>query len=129
LKIEILCLGAEVKSSVEDPMEVEVAEGYTMAQFCDKIIDLFLNEKPKVKQWKTYLVLRDEWNKYSVNFYKRCRIRADTETDPILKQKLVSLESKVKKVFIVLYFVFISELRLVYCCCCVLIGVSIVADR
>ncbi|KAG7618811.1 hypothetical protein AtNW77_Chr4g0317671 [Arabidopsis thaliana] len=89
---------AEVKSSVEDPMEVEIAEGYTMAQFCDKIIDLFLNEKPKVKQWKTYLVLRDEWNKYSVNFYKRCRIRADTETDPILKQKLVSLESKVKKI-------------------------------
>ncbi|CAH8273951.1 unnamed protein product [Arabidopsis lyrata] len=88
----------EVKSFVEDPMEVEVAEGYTMAQFCDKIIDLFLNEKPKVKQWKTYLVLRDEWNKYSVNFYRRCRIRADSETDPILKQKLLSLESKVKKI-------------------------------
>ncbi|CAA7035931.1 unnamed protein product [Microthlaspi erraticum] len=64
--------GAEVKKSVEDPMEVEVAEGCTMAQFCDKIIDIFLNEKPKVKQWKKYLVLRDEWNKYSVNFYKRC---------------------------------------------------------
>ncbi|CAA7013307.1 unnamed protein product [Microthlaspi erraticum] len=63
---------AEVKKSVEDPMEVEVAEGCTMAQFCDKIIDIFLNEKPKVKQWKKYLVLRDEWNKYSVNFYKRC---------------------------------------------------------
>ncbi|EFH60946.1 hypothetical protein ARALYDRAFT_896995 [Arabidopsis lyrata subsp. lyrata] len=30
----------EVKSFVEDLMEVEVAEGYTMAQFCDKIIDL-----------------------------------------------------------------------------------------
>ena len=91
---------------VEDPMEAEVAQGYTMAQFCDKIIDLFLNEKPKVKEWKKYLVLRDEWNKYSLNFYKRCRTRADTETDPLLKQKLVSLESKVKKVGgINLYFV------------------------
>ncbi|KAH0900528.1 hypothetical protein HID58_040031 [Brassica napus] len=83
---------------VEDPMEAEVAQGYTMAQFCDKIIDLFLNEKPKVKEWKKYLVLRDEWNKYSLNFYKRCRTRADTETDPLLKQRLVSLESKVKKI-------------------------------
>ncbi|XP_033136883.1 uncharacterized protein At4g37920 isoform X2 [Brassica rapa] len=93
----------EVKNTVEvgvveDPMEVEVAQGYTMAQFCDKIIDIFLNEKPKVKEWKKYLVLRDEWNKYSVNFYKRCRTRADTETDSLLKQKLVSLESKVKKI-------------------------------
>lgn len=112
----MLFLGTEVKCSVkvgivEDPMEVEVAQGYTMAQFCDKIIDLFLNEKPKVKEWKKYLVLRDEWNKYSVHFYKLCRIRADTETDPILKQKLISLETKVKKVlFIVLYLVFNSEL-------------------
>ncbi|KFK30422.1 hypothetical protein AALP_AA7G259000 [Arabis alpina] len=89
----------EVKCSVEeDSMEVEVAKGYTMAQFCDKIIDIFLNEKPKVKQWKKYLVLRDEWNKYSVNFYKRCRIRADIENDTVLKQKLITLESKVKKI-------------------------------
>lgn len=104
-------LGTQVKNTVEigvveDPMEAEVAQGYTMAQFCDKIIDLFLNEKPKVKEWKKYLVLRDEWNKYSLNFYKRCRTRADTETDPLLKQRLVSLESKVKKVGgINLYFV------------------------
>ncbi|CAN8229028.1 unnamed protein product [Cochlearia groenlandica] len=89
----------EVKSSnVEDPMQVEVAKGYTMAQFCDKIIDLFLIDKPKVKQWNKYLVLRDEWNKYSLHFYNRCRIRADTETDPILKQKLISLETKVKRI-------------------------------
>ncbi|KAF2541942.1 hypothetical protein F2Q68_00028631 [Brassica cretica] len=86
----------EVKNTVEviveDPMEAEVAEGYTMAQFCDKIIDLFLNEKPKVKEWKKYLVLRDEWNKYSLNFYKRCRTRADTETDPLRANESVGLQ-------------------------------------
>ncbi|XP_010555425.1 PREDICTED: uncharacterized protein At4g37920, chloroplastic [Tarenaya hassleriana] len=100
---ETVASGTETRQNyvdvqVEDPMDVEVAEGYTMAQFCDKIIDVFLNEKPRVKDWRKYLVLRDEWNRYSVNFYKRCRIRADLETDPTMKQKLISLESKVKKI-------------------------------
>ncbi|XVF59149.1 hypothetical protein PTKIN_Ptkin07bG0252600 [Pterospermum kingtungense] len=85
-------------SQVEEQVEVEVAEGYTMTQFCDKIIDIFLNEKPRVKEWKKYLILREEWSKYSESFYNRCRTRADKEIDPTLKQKLISLESKVKKI-------------------------------
>lgn len=83
---------------VEEQLEVEVAEGYTMTQFCDKIIDIFLNEKPRVKDWKKYLIMREEWSKYRESFYNRCRTRADNEIDPIMKQKLVSLENKVKKV-------------------------------
>lgn len=79
-------------------MEVEVAEGYTISQFSDKIIDVFLNEKPKSKEWRKYLVFREEWNKYRESFYNRCRRRADMETDPILKEKLISLGRKVKKI-------------------------------
>ncbi|XVF15333.1 hypothetical protein REPUB_Repub09cG0142800 [Reevesia pubescens] len=85
-------------AEVEEQVEVEVAEGYTMTQFCDKIIDVFLNEKPRVKEWKKYLILREEWNKYKESFYNRCRIRADKEIDPTMKQKLISLEIKVKKI-------------------------------
>lgn len=69
-----------------------------MTQFCDKIIDVFLTEKPRVKDWKKYLILREEWSKYREIFYNRCRIRADKEIDPTMKHKLVSLENKVKKV-------------------------------
>ncbi|XVF17413.1 hypothetical protein REPUB_Repub10bG0120200 [Reevesia pubescens] len=86
------------KAEVEGKVDVEVAEGFTMTQFCDKIIDVFLNEKPRVKEWKKYLILREEWNKYRESFYNRCRIRADKEIDPSMKQKLISLESKVKKI-------------------------------
>ncbi|GMN73168.1 hypothetical protein TIFTF001_052139, partial [Ficus carica] len=84
-------------SQVEEEVEVEVAEGYTISQFSDKIIDVFLNEKPKSKEWRKYLVFREEWNKYRESFYNRCRRRADMETDPILKEKLISLGRKVKK--------------------------------
>lgn len=85
-------------AEVEERVEVEVAEGYTITQFCDKIIEVFLNEKPKTKEWKKYLVFREEWKKYKESFYNRCRSRADTETDPTMKQKLSSLGRKVKKV-------------------------------
>ena len=87
--------GAQV---VEDEAEVEVAEGFTMTQFCDKMIDLFMNEKPRSKDWKKYLCFRDEWKKYRDRFYNRCQTRADMEIDPVLKKKLSSLATKIKKV-------------------------------
>lgn len=55
-------------AQVDGEVEVEVAEGYTTTQFCDKMIDLFLNEKPRVQEWRKYLVFRDEWNKYRDSF-------------------------------------------------------------
>lgn len=92
---------------MEEEVEVEVAEGYTISQFSDKIIDVFLNEKPKSKEWRKYLVFREEWNKYRESFYNRCRRRADMETDPILKEKLISLGRKVKKVRQCVFLLFI----------------------
>ncbi|KAI3897727.1 hypothetical protein MKW92_043854 [Papaver armeniacum] len=78
--------------------EVEVAEGYTITQFCDKAIDVFLNEKPQTKDWRKLLVFREEWKKYSEKFYNQCKARADAENDNGMKQKLVFLGRKVKKI-------------------------------
>ncbi|KAG9140892.1 hypothetical protein Leryth_010426 [Lithospermum erythrorhizon] len=92
-------LTSNVTAAVEQPeVEVEIAEGFTTTQFCDKIIELFLNEKPKSKDWKKYLVFRDEWKKYSGSFYHRCQTRADAENDAQMKDKLLSLARKVKKI-------------------------------
>ncbi|XP_057978675.1 uncharacterized protein At4g37920 isoform X2 [Malania oleifera] len=85
-------------AQVEEQDEVEISKGYTMTQFCDKIIDMFMTEKPKTKEWRKYLVYREEWNKYKDSFYKRCQTRADTENDPIMKQRLTALVGKVKKI-------------------------------
>lgn len=79
-------------------MDVEIAEGYTVAQFCDRVIDVFLNEKPRVKEWRKLLVFREEWSKYRDCFYRRCRARADGEDDLNLKQKYINLSRKVKKI-------------------------------
>ncbi|KAK4490530.1 hypothetical protein RD792_001210 [Penstemon davidsonii] len=84
--------------STQADVEVEVADGYTITQFCDKMIDVFLNEKPKSKEWKRYLVFRDEWNKYRERFYSRCKARADAENDSQMKQKFIELSRKVRKI-------------------------------
>lgn len=85
-------------AQVAEQVEVEVAEGYTMTQFCDKIIDIFLNEKPRAKEWRKFLVFREDWEKYRESFYNRCRTRADMEGDPTMKKKFNSLGRKVKMV-------------------------------
>ncbi|XP_051127474.1 uncharacterized protein At4g37920 [Andrographis paniculata] len=85
-------------SVVAEQADVEVANGYTLTQFCDKIIDVFLNEKPKSKDWKRYLIFREEWSKYRDRFYNRCRTRAVAENDSQIKQKLIDLSRKVQKI-------------------------------
>nr|GMC66236.1 uncharacterized protein At4g37920, chloroplastic [Ipomoea batatas] len=83
----------------EQQVEVEIVDGYTMTQFCDKVIDMFLTEKPKAKDWKKYLVFREEWKKYRGRFYTRCQTRADAQVnDPAIKEKYTSLARKVKKI-------------------------------
>ncbi|KAF8411321.1 hypothetical protein HHK36_003868 [Tetracentron sinense] len=84
-------------AQVEEQVEVEVAEGFTITQFCDKMIDVFMNEKPQSKDWRKLLVFREEWNKYRECFYHQCRARSDSENDQVMKQKLIVLGRKVKK--------------------------------
>lgn len=93
------CLNAKGSvASAEAVTEPEVAKGYTMTELCDKMIDFFMNTKPKTKDWRKLLSHRDDWKKYKDNFYNRCRVRIDTENDASFKQKLVLLARKVKKV-------------------------------
>ncbi|CAL0331569.1 unnamed protein product [Lupinus luteus] len=83
---------------VEEQEEAEIANGHTMTQICDKMIDFFLNKKTKTKEWRKYLVFREEWNKYRDNFYTRCQTRANMEDDPTMKEKFASLGRKMKKI-------------------------------
>ncbi|KAL8476773.1 hypothetical protein ACS0TY_029175 [Phlomoides rotata] len=85
-------------AAAETDAEVEVADGYTITRFVDKIIDVFLNEKPKSKDWRKYLIFRDEWKQYRERFYNRCKVLADAENDSQMKQKLIELSRKVRKI-------------------------------
>ncbi|PNY17970.1 hypothetical protein L195_g014727, partial [Trifolium pratense] len=83
-------------AQVEEQAETEVVKGYTMTQVCDKMIDLFLNEKTKSKEWRKYLVFREEWKKYRDSFFIRCQRRADMENDTAMKEKFTSLGRRSK---------------------------------
>ncbi|KAK9097035.1 hypothetical protein Sjap_022532 [Stephania japonica] len=85
-------------AQVEAVSEVEVAEGWSMTQFCDKMIDVFMNEKTQTKEWRKLLVFREEWNKYRESFYSQCRSRAESEVDPVMKKKLGALGRKMRKI-------------------------------
>ena len=104
-------LASPTIADVEDQTESENAMGYTMTEICDKFVEFFLHKKPKTKDWRKVLVFREEWERYREHFYKRCQVRIDMETDSSMKQKLVVLARKVKKVgpyfqflFIVMFF-------------------------
>lgn len=96
-KFKILCVNPGT-AQLEEEQQVEIAEGYTMTKFCDKLIDVFLTEKPKPNHWMSYLIFREDWNKYRDGFYSRCKLRADRENDFTLKQSLITLAKEVKRV-------------------------------
>uniref|UniRef100_A0A8R7UEL4 Uncharacterized protein n=1 Tax=Triticum urartu TaxID=4572 RepID=A0A8R7UEL4_TRIUA len=83
---------------IDNQMESEVAMGYTMTQICDRFIEFFMHEKPETKDWRKILVFREEWQRYRPHFYKRCQVCIDVETDTSVKQKLIVLARKVKKI-------------------------------
>lgn len=109
-----ILLGPQASSAstaqVEEQEETEIVKGCTMTQFCDKMIDLFLNEKTKSKEWRKYLIFREEWKKYRDSFFSRCQSRADMENDPIIKDKFISLGRRVKKVMCQQLFTFFTTM-------------------
>ncbi|XP_066353386.1 uncharacterized protein At4g37920-like [Miscanthus floridulus] len=92
------CVASPTIANAKDQTESEVAMGYTMTEICDKFIEFFMYTKPETKDWRKLLVFREEWRRYREHFYKRCQVRIDMDTDPSLKQKLVVLARKVKKI-------------------------------
>ncbi|XP_037440611.1 uncharacterized protein At4g37920-like [Triticum dicoccoides] len=93
------CVASPTTTKVTDnQMESEVAMGYTMTQICDRFIEFFMHEKPETKDWRKVLVFREEWQRYRPHFYKRCQVCIDVETDTSVKQKLIVLARKVKKI-------------------------------
>lgn len=92
------CVASPTIANVDDCTEGEGALGYTMTEICDKFIEFFMYKKPQTKDWRKVLVFREEWERYRPYFYKHCQARIDMENDSSMKQKLVVLARKVKKV-------------------------------
>ncbi|CAB4267044.1 unnamed protein product [Prunus armeniaca] len=69
-----------------------------MTRVCDKLIEVFLVDKPTPTDWRRLLAFSKEWDDIRPHFYKRCQDRADTEDDPGMKHKLLRLGRKLKEI-------------------------------
>ena len=79
---------------------VEGLDDNKMVRVCDKLIDVFLVDKPTPTDWRRLLAFSKEWDNIRPHFYKRCQVRADSEdADPGMKHKLLRLARKLKEVY------------------------------
>lgn len=84
--------------NAEEPDASESLDGHKMVRVCDKLIDVFMVDKPTPTDWRRLLAFSKEWDNIRPHFYKRCQDRADAESDPGMKHKLLRLRRKLKEV-------------------------------
>jgi len=69
-----------------------------MLRVCDKLIEVFLVDKPTPTDWRRLLAFSKEWSDIRPHFFRRCQERADNEDNPGMKHKLLRLGRKLKEV-------------------------------
>lgn len=69
-----------------------------MVRICDKLIEVFMVDKPNPIDWRRLLAFSKEWDTIRPHFFERCQERADKEDDPEMKHKLFRLGRKLKEV-------------------------------
>ncbi|XP_031273045.1 uncharacterized protein At4g37920 isoform X2 [Pistacia vera] len=69
-----------------------------MIKVCDKLIEVFMVDKPTPTDWRRLLAFSKEWNNLRSHFFKRCQDRADAEENPGIKHKLLRLGRKLKEI-------------------------------
>lgn len=87
----------------QEKIDGEADERYTdskMIRICDKLIEVFMVDKPTTTDWRRLLAFSREWDNIRPHFFKRCQERADAEFEPEMKHKLLRLGRKLKEVSI-----------------------------
>ncbi|KAL6877610.1 hypothetical protein ACP4OV_012825 [Aristida adscensionis] len=69
-----------------------------MIKISDKLIGVFMVDKPTPTDWRKLLAFSREWDNIRPHFFKRCQERADAETNPQMKHNLLRLIRKLKEI-------------------------------
>ncbi|XP_022152543.1 uncharacterized protein At4g37920, chloroplastic [Momordica charantia] len=77
---------------------VECLDQHKMTEVCDKLIGVFLIDKPTPTDWRRLIAFSKEWDNIRPHFFSRCQDRAATEDDPGMKHKLLRLGRKLKEI-------------------------------
>lgn len=85
----------EKRDGKDDP---ECLDNHKMIRVCDKLIEVFMVDKPTPTDWRRLLAFSKEWSNIRPHFYRRCQDRADSEGDPGKKHSLLRLGRKLKEI-------------------------------
>nr|GME04804.1 uncharacterized protein At4g37920, chloroplastic [Ipomoea batatas] len=89
---------ADVKEKDDKNDTVESVDDNKMVRVCDKLIGVFMVDKPSPADWRRLIGFSRNWSNIRPHFYKRCQERANTENDPGMKHKLLKLGRKLKEI-------------------------------
>ncbi|XP_039041663.1 uncharacterized protein At4g37920-like isoform X1 [Hibiscus syriacus] len=84
--------------SESDKISVEGSDVNKMIRVCDKLIEVFLVDKPTPMDWRRLIAFSKVWNNIRLHFFQRCQDRAYIEGDPGMKHKLLRLGRKLKEI-------------------------------
>ncbi|TKY58965.1 Pentatricopeptide repeat-containing protein [Spatholobus suberectus] len=62
---------------------------------CDKLIEAFMADET---DWRSLLVFNRKWSNIRPHFFRHCQDKADTEENPLMKNKLLWLVKKLKEI-------------------------------
>lgn len=79
---------------------VENLDQHKMTKVCDKLIEVFMIDKPTPKDWRRLIAFSKEWDNIRPHFFNRCQDRAASEDDPGMKHKLLRFGRKLKEVYL-----------------------------
>ncbi|KAL0352344.1 UNVERIFIED_CONTAM: hypothetical protein Scaly_1623100 [Sesamum calycinum] len=89
----------------------EQLDDHKMLRICDKLIEVFMVDKPTPTDWRRLLTFSKEWDNIRPHFFKRCQDRADSESDHGKKHQLLRLARKLKEHFLLNYVIKLKELQ------------------
>lgn len=85
-------------ATTEEGSSCDVKDESRMIGVCDKLIGVFMVDKPTTTDWRRLLAFSREWNNIRPHFFNRCHDRALVEDNPVMKEKLLRLARKLKEV-------------------------------
>ncbi|KAK2659569.1 hypothetical protein Ddye_006102 [Dipteronia dyeriana] len=78
--------------------EEESVDDAKMIHVCDKLIEVFMVDKPTPIDWRRLIAFSKEWTNLRSHFFNRCQDRANDEKDPGMKHNLLRLARKLKEI-------------------------------
>lgn len=97
-KLNVQDAVSEEEGIFNEKVDAETLFDQRMVRICDKLIDVFMVDKPRTIDWRRLLGFSREWDNIRPHFYKHCQEKADKADSFGMKHKLLRLGRKLREV-------------------------------